>query len=203
MATLLAAGLVSLAGCEYLLILALHRTASVDLRYEGVMGLGSMRLVDEERWCMRLEKDTVDPNFVFVRIRITNEVDISSSGAVALYCTEEGKQQEFGDWLLRRHPAYEDVYCEALAFGHHDGKDSRDEVRLHGSYLVGLRVGFFWNRLRGETRETFLRRPFGLRCQIRGGKMVTLTLRSNEVVVPAADLVKAVSAYREPERGSR
>ncbi len=230
MATLLAAGLVSLAGCEYLLMLAVHRTELVDLRYEGVMGLGNSkkmgcprwvydprwaRLVDKEEWCehlrediperdfisdwcMRFQEDVADPDYVFVRIRIVNEVDISPSGAAGLYCTVEGEQQEFGDWLLRRHPTYEDVHCRALSSERRKGRGSRDKARLHGSYVVRIGVGLLWSRRRGETRETFLRRPFGLRCQIRGGEMYTLTLRSNEIVIPAADLVRAISAHRGP-----
>ena len=143
---------------------------------------------------MRFQEDAEDPDFVFVRVVIENEVN--SPGVVGVDCRREGEQRGVYSWLLRRHPAYEGVYCKALAFGRRRERDWRDKVRLHGSYIVDIWVDMLWDRDRGETRETFLRRPFGLRCQIRGGKTFTLTLRSNEIVVPAADLVEAVSAYR-------
>jgi len=207
MAALLAAGLVSLAGCEYLLILALHRTAWVDLRYEGVVGLGGSERLEWHRWegrvrrtlrCTRFRGDAAKPDFIFVRVGISNEVSISPSGVVRTDCRRDGEQEELYSSLLRRHPAYEDVYCEVPDYGHWYGSSSRDKVRLHGSYVIRLGVGSLWSRRHGETRETFLRRPFGLRCRIRGGEMYTLTLRSNEIVIPAADLVRAISAHRAP-----
>jgi len=184
-AVLLGAGLVSLAGCEYLLIL----------------------------------EDTGHPDFVLIRLGVMRDVPIEGKSvinwgrwrvaAVSLNCTRDSEAGGGGDavqggsgLLFHRHPFYEGVYCEALSVSvRRDSRKASDARELQrGNYIARIGIGLLWNRRRGESAATFLQRPFGLRCRMHGGSAFgVVTVTSNEIIVPATDLVKAVSAYRKPE----